>query len=115
MLLTVALMTGTAAAQTPTGGGRITLFPGYRLGLQNSFYRTAALAGFTRAPGAMGGPALWGTFAYTATQYVEVAIEPFLGTEVLHLAEVPPIRMYTYGVTIGARAQYPTESGVTPS
>jgi hypothetical protein len=96
-----------------TGTSRVSLLPGYRWGLNSNFYASAERVGARQAPGLSGGPGLILSCAYSATDNLEVSIDPFVATEVLHLTGHPSLRSFIYGATLGLRLQFPSET-LTP-
>jgi len=96
-----------AAAQGYQGTGRITLMPSFRLSQQSPFYASAAAAGYSAPGGLDGGPGAIGSFAYAATENLEVAVDPFFATEQLTVNGIPPVRAYVYGVNLGLRIVAP--------
>jgi hypothetical protein len=99
----VGLLSSAVFAETYQGSGRVSLLPSYRLSLQAPFYAAAAKAGYGAPGGLEGGPGLIGSFAYAATDNLEVSIDPFAATEQLTLTEAQPIRVLVYGVNLGLR------------
>ncbi|MFZ5471771.1 MAG: hypothetical protein ACOZIN_20270 [Myxococcota bacterium] len=96
-----------AQARRMEGVGRITAYPGWRLTPNDYFYDSASRAGHDPERPSLGGPQVTGSFAYAATDEIEVGIDLFGGAETLRLSGMEPIGSTTYGGLIGVRLQKP--------
>jgi hypothetical protein len=104
VLLALAAQRGWAAPKLE-GAGRVTLLGGWRLTPNDYFANTAAAAGFPLEKPSAGGPMATGTFAYGATENIEVGIDLFGGGETLKLQGLEPYTSISYGALVGARFQ----------
>lgn len=96
-----------AQAQSMEGAGRISLMPGWRYTPNAFFADNAEQAGYPLQQTSPGGPQIVGTFAYAATDALEVAIDLFAGYENLRLANSDDVTSVSYGALAGVRAFWP--------
>jgi hypothetical protein len=99
------LLSAIATAGPLEGVGRVSVQPGWRLTPNGAFYASAAAAGLPASGSSPGGPVLASSFAYSATDYAEVAVDLFLGGEQFRLGDEAPLRSVTYGAAAGVRFQ----------
>lgn len=100
------LLGSSAFAESLEGVGRISLLPGWRWTPNGHFAATAAERGHPLERASVGGPQLTATFAYAASDAIEVAIDLFAGFETLRLREAEPLTSVSYGALAGARAYW---------
>jgi hypothetical protein len=106
------LLLGLLLAASPTnagaleGEGRVSVQTGWRVTPNNTFYESAAAAGFSAAGSSPGGPVLQGSFGYSAAEWVEATIDLFAGGEMLRLVNQAALLSVTYGAAAGARLQW---------
>jgi hypothetical protein len=105
------------------GVGRVTVQGGWRLSGNDTFYDSFyALPGYTCTEGCLrdsqGGPFLSATFAYSASDFVEVGIDLFGTQQTVRLTHAEPLSNTTYGALLGVRFQglfaVLTPQGVVP-
>ena len=99
----VACLAASPAWATPSGEGRLTLEPTWRLTPNDTFEASAAKAGHPFLMSSPGGPGLFATGAYAITSELEVEVSLMVGAEQLHLADLPVLTSYTYGAIAGLR------------
>lgn len=125
LLLAILLATGSASAEelAPLNGvGRVSIQGGWRLTgndtFYDSFYSLPAYKDLARAPASRGGPFGAGSFAYAASENIELGIDLFLTTEQLKLTNAPTLTNITYGALVGVRFQtlvdFLTPEGIIP-
>jgi hypothetical protein len=126
VILAFLLAAGSASAQeelAPLNGvGRISIQGGWRVSSNDTFYDSFyAFPGYQDAPRASaspGGPFLAGSFAYAATDFIELGIDLFATGEQLRLTGAPTLTNVTYGALVGLRFQtlwdFLTPEGVVP-
>ncbi|MGQ0507207.1 MAG: hypothetical protein ACT4TC_18010 [Myxococcaceae bacterium] len=106
VLLLAALSYCTAlAGPSKRGSGRVSVQGGWRFGLNGRFYGSAAEQGYEREKTLNGGPALMTVFGYSATDLIEISIDPFVAYESLRLVGVEPMNAWIYGAMVSARVQ----------
>jgi hypothetical protein len=103
-------------AQTELDGtSRFSLLTGWRYTPNSRFYdgyySDVDNRGLERTRGAIGGPLLTGTFAYSVTNLIEVGIDLFTTYERMHLTGKPALNAITYGALLGMRFQHRFEVG----
>jgi hypothetical protein len=113
--LVVALAASAAVAQEGRGApslkgdGRISFQAGWRYAanstLYDNYYARPENADLQRSSRPFGGPLILGSFAYSATELVEVGIDLFATGERLKLTGLPPLTTVSYGAMIGLRFQ----------
>ncbi|QRO01693.1 hypothetical protein JRI60_23055 [Archangium violaceum] len=126
-LLTALLATASASAQEEPmqldGVGRISVQAGWRLTSNDTFYDSFyALPDYrgleNPARSSPGGPFLAGSFAYAASEFIELGIDLFATGEQLRLTGAPTLTNVTYGALVGVRFQtlldFLTPEGVVP-
>ena len=101
--LVLLLVPSLAGAEGLAGLGRVRLQPGWRLTPNDTFFASATAAGAPPVAPSPGGPALFGSFAYSASELIEVGVDLFAGGEFLRLTGREPLLSLTYGGLIGAR------------
>lgn len=100
------LLSAVATAGPLQGVGRVSVQPGWRLTPNGPLYLSAAAVGLPAAATSPGGPVIASSFAYSATELVEVAIDLFLGGELFHLGNDPAMWSVTYGAAAGVHFQW---------
>ena len=105
-IIAVLLAAAPAGAQGLEGTGRISLVAGWRYTPNDHFARSAQEAGFPLARASAGGPQGTGTFAYAASDALEVAIDLFAGYEALDLTNADDLSSVSYGALLGVRAYW---------
>ena len=126
LLLALLLAAGSTSAQealAPLNGvGRISIQGGWRLSsndtFYDSFYALPDYQGLQPAAESPGGPFLAGSFAYAASDFIELGIDVFATGERLRLTGAPTLTNVTYGALVGLRFQtlldFLTPQGVVP-
>jgi len=126
VLLALFLAAGSASAQAElaplNGVGRISVQGGWRVSsndtFYDSFYALPDYQGVQRAPESPGGPFATASFAYAASEFIELGIDAFITTEQLRLTGAPTLTNTTYGALVGLRFQtlldFLTPEGVVP-
>ena len=126
VLLALLLAAGSASAQEEPGPldgvGRISIQGGWRLTSNDTFYESfyalPDYRGVPRAPASPGGPLGAGSFAYSASEFIELGIDLFATGEQLRLTGAPTLTNVTYGALVGVRFQMLldvlTPQGVVP-
>lgn len=89
------------------GGSRISLQGGGRFAFNNTFYDSyyGRNPGLERAPRSLGAPLGIATFAYSATDSIEVGIDLFGSLQQLELTGQPRLTAASYGAMVGLRYQ----------
>ncbi|MDY7232146.1 hypothetical protein [Hyalangium rubrum] len=77
----------------------------------DNFYARQENRGLTRAGGALGGPLLAGTFAYSPQNWLEVGFDLFFTYERMQLTKKPGLNAITFGAILGLRLQRRLELG----
>lgn len=108
-LVIASLLFPSVALAQLAGVGRITIEPGWRLTPNDHFAEAASAAGAALTRTSPGGPTLAGSFAYSATGWLEIGIDLFAGAEQLRLQGQPALTSITYGGALGVRLQAPLE------
>jgi hypothetical protein len=123
LLLLLLLTASTASAQYDEeeappmleGSSRFSLQTGWRYTPNTQFYddyysqeRTLNLE---RARGAIGGPLLTATFAYSPMEWLELGIDLFATYERMQLTNQPGLNAVTFGALVGLRFQKRLEIG----
>ncbi|HVG62453.1 MAG TPA: hypothetical protein VNA24_28070 [Hyalangium sp.] len=123
LILLATLAASTASAQyeeeevSPEleGSSRFSLQTGWRYTpntrFYNDYYSRAVNRGLPRAGGAIGGPLLTATFAYSITNLIELGIDLFATYERMQLTRQPGLNAITYGALMGLRFQKRLEIG----
>jgi hypothetical protein len=115
-VLALLLTVSQAAQALPAGTGRITFAPGWRLTPNDTFAKSAELAGTPLGHSLPGGPVGIASFAYAATEELEVELSMYGGAEFLKLEGLPTLTSVTYGALAGLRLGYSFwEDRVRPS
>jgi len=122
-LLLVLLTASTASAQydeeeaSPMleGSSRFSLQTGWRYTPNTRFfddyYSQEKHRNLERAGGAMGGPLLTATFAYSPLEWLELGIDLFTTYERMRLTAQPGLNAVTFGALVGLRYQKRLELG----
>jgi hypothetical protein len=117
LILLVTLAASTASAQYEEeeappeleGSSRFSLLTGWRYTPNTRFYEDyysqPENRGLPRAGGAIGGPLLTATFAYSITNLMELGIDLFATYERIQLTGQPGLNAVTYGALLGLRFQ----------
>lgn len=100
------LLSAVATAGPLQGVGRVSVQPGWRLTPNGAFYTSASAVGLPPAAASPGGPVIASSFAYSATDNIEVAIDLILGGELFRFGNDAPLWSVTYGAGAGARFQW---------
>lgn len=123
LILLVTLAASTASAQYEEeevppeleGSSRVSLLTGWRYTpntrFYNNYYSQIENRGLPRAGGAIGGPLLTATFAYSITNLIELGIDLFATYERIQLTRQPGLNAITYGALMGLRFQKRLEIG----
>ena len=131
LLLLLATLAATAAAAAPAeddgyeteerpreeleGTRRFSLMTGWRYAPNGPFfdkyYSDPDHRGLERSRGAIGGPLLTGSFAYSPTNLIEVGIDLFATYERMEFPGQPGLNAFTFGALIGLRFQHELEIG----
>ena len=85
------------------GSGRITLLGGYRWVPNWYLFSQAEAKGAKRVKAAQGGPAAQVGFGFMATDWLDVAVDLFAGSDAFELEGLAPFTAVTYGGLLGAR------------
>ncbi len=132
LLLLLATLAATAAAAAPAeddgyeeteerpqedleGSRRFSLMTGWRYASNDRFfdkyYSDPDHRGLERSRGAIGGPLLSGSFAYSPTNLIEVGIDLFATYERMEFPGQPGLNAFAFGALIGLRFQHQFEIG----
>jgi hypothetical protein len=129
LLLLVTLASTSAAAQSEDAGyeeeeqpqteldgtSRLSVQTGWRYTpntrFYDNYYSDVDNRGLQRSRGAIGGPLLTGTFAYSITNLVELGIDLFATYERMQLTGQPGLNAVTYGALLGLRFQHRFDIG----
>lgn len=123
LILLVTLAASSASAQYDeeepplelAGSSRLSLQTGWRYAPNTRFYdryySQAENRGLSRAGGALGGPLLTATFAYSISNLIELGIDLFATYERMRLTGQPGLNAATYGALVGLRLQKRLELG----
>lgn len=100
--LCAGLLLASTTAFAQAGLGRVSLHAGYRYTPNDFFLNSARGQGYLvrQSPG---GPQFTGTFAYAATDSLELAIDLFAGYEALRVEGYDSIQSVSYGALVGGR------------
>ena len=127
LLLLVLLTASTASAQYEEeeappmleleGSSRFSLQTGWRYAPNTQFfddyYSQVKNRNLTRAEGAIGGPLLTATFAYSPLEWLELGVDLFTTYERMLLTNKPGLNAMTFGALVGLRVQKLLEFGST--
>lgn len=95
--------------------GRISLQTGWRYTpntrLFDDYYAQPRNSGLTRAGGAIGGPLLTTTFAYSPREWLELGVDLFFTYERMRVTGLPGLNAVTFGAMLGLRFQKELELG----
>lgn len=100
------LLSAAATAGPLQGVGRVSVQPGWRYTPNGPFYISTAAAGAPVAAPSRGGPVIATSFAYSATDSIEVAVDLFLGGEQFRVENASSMLSVTYGAAAGVRFQW---------
>ncbi|WP_224366045.1 hypothetical protein [Hyalangium versicolor] len=103
------------AAKRLEGTSRVSIIGGWRYAPNFTFYDNYYFKrdnrALERSRGAIGGPLLTGTFAYSVTELIEVGIDLFTTYERMELTNKPGLNAVTFGALVGLRFQKRLELG----
>ncbi|ADO75974.1 hypothetical protein [Stigmatella aurantiaca] len=97
------------------GSSRFSLQTGWRYtpnsDFYDAYYSQKENRGLPRARGALGGPLLTATFAYSALEWLELGVDLFFTYERMRLTRQPGLNALTFGALVGLRLQKRLEIG----
>ena len=99
------LVAAAPAAAELEGTQRVVALAGWRYTPNDTFLASAVANNYQPEGVSWGGPQASASFGYSFTDWAELAVDIFIGTERLNFVDSPPLSSTTYGGAVGVRFQ----------